>query len=55
MLCTVCSAMDGALTLYYRFLRTTPTLLKRGNISGTPCMGVMIYNALAFSTLKHLR
>jgi hypothetical protein len=55
MLCTVCSAMDGALTLYYRFLRTTPTLLRRGNISGRPCMGVMTYNALAFSALKHLR
>jgi hypothetical protein len=29
-------------------------LLRKGNISGRPCMGIMTYNALAFSTLKHL-
>jgi hypothetical protein len=33
MLHTVCYAMDGALTLYYRSLGTTSTLLRRGNIS----------------------
>jgi hypothetical protein len=48
MLCTVCCTMVGALTLYYRSLGTTSTLLRMGNISGRPCMGVMTYNALAF-------
>jgi hypothetical protein len=54
MLRTVCCAMAGALTLYYKSLGTTPTLLRMDNISGIPCMGVMTYNALAFFTLKHL-
>jgi hypothetical protein len=48
MLRTVCYAMAGALTLYYRSLGTASTLLRRGNISGRPCMGVMTYNTLAF-------
>jgi hypothetical protein len=54
MLCMVCCAMAGALALYYSSLETAPTLLRRGNISGRPCMKVMTYNALAFSALKHL-
>jgi hypothetical protein len=54
MLCMVCYAMIGTLTLYNKSLRTTPTLLRRGNISGRPCMRVMTYNAFAFSTLKYL-
>ena len=54
MLRTVCYVMTGALTLYYRSLGITPTLLRRGNISGKPCMGVMTYNALAFFALKQL-
>ena len=33
MLRTVCCAMAGALALYYRSLRTVPTLLRMGNIS----------------------
>ena len=33
---TVCCAMAGALVLYYKSLRTTSTLLRRGNISGKP-------------------
>jgi hypothetical protein len=48
MLHMVCYAMAGALALYYRSLRTVPTLPRRGNISGRPCMRVMMYNALAF-------
>jgi hypothetical protein len=36
MLRTVCYAMAEALTLYYRSLRTTSTLLRRGNILGRP-------------------
>jgi hypothetical protein len=36
MLCTVCYAMAGALTLYYRSLGTVSTLLRMGNISGRP-------------------
>jgi hypothetical protein len=36
MLHTVCCAMARALALYYRSLRTTSTLLRRGNISGRP-------------------
>jgi hypothetical protein len=43
MLRTVCYAMVGALILYYRSLRTTSTLLRRGNISGRPYMRVMTY------------
>jgi hypothetical protein len=54
MLHTVCCAIVGALALYYRFFGTTPTLLRKGNISGIPCMGVMTYNALTFSILKQL-
>jgi hypothetical protein len=50
---TICCAMVGALTLYYRSLGTIPILLRRGNISGRPCMGViMTYNALAFLCIK---
>jgi hypothetical protein len=36
MLHTVCCAMVGALTLYYRFLGIALTLLRRGNILGKP-------------------
>jgi hypothetical protein len=54
MLRMVCCAMTGALALYYRSLGTVPTLLRRGNILGRPCMRVMTYNALAFFALKHL-
>jgi hypothetical protein len=46
--------MAGVLALYYRSLETALTLLRRGNISGRLCMGVMTYNILAFSALKHL-
>jgi hypothetical protein len=46
--------MAGALALYYRSLGTAPTLLRRGNISGRPCMRVMTSNALAFFALKQL-
>jgi hypothetical protein len=42
-------------TLYYKSLGTTPTLLRRGNISGRPYMGVMTYNALAFFYIKTIR
>jgi hypothetical protein len=52
MLRTVCCAMTGALTLYYRSIGIAPTLLRSGNISDRPYMRVMIYNTLAFSTLK---
>jgi hypothetical protein len=48
MLRTVCCPMVGALALYYKSFGTAPTLLRMGNISGRPCMGVMTYNALAF-------
>jgi hypothetical protein len=51
---SICCIMVGALALYYRSLETGPTLLKMGNISGRPCMGVMTYNALAFSASEHL-
>jgi hypothetical protein len=54
MLRTVCCAIVGALTLYYRSLGTVPTLLRRGNVSDKPCMRVITYNALTFSALKHL-
>ena len=47
-------AIAGALALYYKSLGIAPTLLRNGNISGRPCVGVMTYNALAFSTLKQL-
>jgi hypothetical protein len=36
MLRTVSYAMVGVLALYYRFLGTASTLLRRGNISGIP-------------------
>jgi hypothetical protein len=53
MLHTVYCAMAGVLALYYRSLGTAPTLLRRGNISGRPCIRVMMHNAF-FSALKHL-
>jgi hypothetical protein len=34
MLHTVCCTMAGALALYYKSLGTTPTMPRRGNISG---------------------
>jgi hypothetical protein len=46
--------MAGALALYYRSLRIALTLLRRGNISGKPYMGVMTYKALSFSASKQL-
>jgi hypothetical protein len=49
MLCMVCYAMVGALALYYRSLGIASTLLRRGNISGRPCIGVMTCKALSFS------
>jgi hypothetical protein len=52
MLRMVCCAMARALTLYYKSLGTASTLLRRSNILGRPCMGVMTYKALDFSTLK---
>jgi hypothetical protein len=51
---TVCYAMAGALALYYRSLETASTLLRRGNISGRPCMWVMICKALSLSASKQL-
>jgi hypothetical protein len=54
MLRTVCYTMPVALVLYYRSLGMTSTLLRRGNILGRPCMGVMTYKALDFSTLKQI-
>jgi hypothetical protein len=54
MLLTICYAMAGALTLYYRSLETASTLLRMGNISGRPCMGVITYKALSFSASKQL-
>jgi hypothetical protein len=44
--------MAGALALYYKFLGTASTLLRMGNISGRPCMGVMTYKALSFPASK---
>jgi hypothetical protein len=41
MLCTVYCAMAGALALYYRSLVIAPTLIRKGNISGRPCIRVM--------------
>jgi hypothetical protein len=52
MLCTVYCAMVGTLVLYYKYLRTGPTLLRMGNILGRLYVRVMIYNALAFFALK---
>jgi hypothetical protein len=54
MLRTICYAMTGVLALYYRSIGIASTLLRRGNISGRPYMGVMTYKTLAFSALKHL-
>jgi hypothetical protein len=48
MLRTVCCTLTGALALYYRSLGTASTMLRRFNISGRPCIGVMTYNTLAF-------
>jgi hypothetical protein len=47
--------MAGALALYCRSLRTTSTQMRRDNISGRPCMGVMTYKALDFFALKTIR
>jgi hypothetical protein len=55
MLRMVCCATAGALALYYRSFRIASTLLRRGNISGRPCMRVMTYNALAFLCIKIIR
>jgi hypothetical protein len=46
--------MAEVLALYYRSLKIALTLLRMGNISGRPYMGVMTYNVLAFSALKKL-
>jgi hypothetical protein len=54
VLCTVCCARAGVLALYYRSLGTASTLLRRGNISGRPCMRVMTYKTLSFSASKQL-
>jgi hypothetical protein len=54
MLGTVCCTMAEALTLYYRSLRTASILLRRGNILGRPCIGVMTHKALYFFALKLL-
>jgi hypothetical protein len=48
MLRTICCTMTETLALYYKSLETASTLLGMSNISGRPCMRVMIYNALAF-------
>jgi hypothetical protein len=48
MLRTIYCTMAETLTLYYRSLGIASTLLRMGNISSRPCMGVMTYNALAF-------
>jgi hypothetical protein len=37
-------SVAGALALYYKSLKTSPTLLRRGNILGRPYMIVMTYN-----------
>jgi hypothetical protein len=55
MLRTVCCAMARALALYYKSLRTMPTLMRRGNTSDRPYMGVMTYNVLAFFCIKTIR
>jgi hypothetical protein len=54
MLHSVCYAMARELALYYMSLGTASTLLRRGNISGRPYMGVITYKTLAFSALKRL-
>jgi hypothetical protein len=46
--------MARALALYYRSIGIASTLLRNGNISGRPYMGVMTNKALAFSVLKRL-
>jgi hypothetical protein len=46
--------MAGALALYYRYFGIASTPLRRGNISGRPCMGVTTYKALSFPTSKQL-
>jgi hypothetical protein len=46
--------MTGALTLYYRSIMTTSTLLRMDNISGRPCMRVMTYKTLSFSAFRQL-
>jgi hypothetical protein len=51
---TVCCAMARALALHYRSLGIASTLLRRGNISGRPCMRVITYKALSFSASKQL-
>jgi hypothetical protein len=55
MLRMVYYAMAVTLALYYRSLGTASTLLRMGNISGRPCMGVMIYKALSFFRIKTIR
>jgi hypothetical protein len=55
MLRTICCTMARALALYYRSFGTASTLLRMGNISGKPCMGVMTYKVLSFSTSKTVR
>jgi hypothetical protein len=54
MLCTVCYAMAGTLSLYYKSIETTSILLRRGNISGRPCMRIMTYKVLDFFGLKQI-
>jgi hypothetical protein len=46
--------MARVLALYYKSFGIASTLLRRGNISGRPCMGVMTYKALSFSASKQL-
>jgi hypothetical protein len=46
--------MTRASALYYRFLRTTPTLLRMCKISGKPYIRVMTYKILVFLALKYL-
>jgi hypothetical protein len=55
MLRTVYCAMGRALVLYYKSLGIALTLPRRGNILGRPCIGVMTWNALAFSYIKTIR
>jgi hypothetical protein len=43
MLLTVCYAIVGAPTLYYRSLETASTLLRIDNISGKSCIRVITY------------
>ena len=51
---TVYCEMARALALYYRSLRTTPTLLRMCKISGKPYIRVMTYKTLIFLALKYL-